>query len=470
MIENSKQNNPLNVCLDDAGTHNKAILDFFFAKLGQNVFRCVDSQEKANVVLIDYDFPPARQKYEEEYQQWGKPALVLSISEVSLENAIWLAKPLTSRSLLDAAETLQKQLANSGVESTADKTPELHPPTDLGLTGSNQLQPPVQTTQQRPPEIASLAAAAIPLVKKVDEDSPDLAADEPLNDAAVAAEVEKEEDKQPALSTNLDTETHENEQTSAETKDIEPTPEISEEASKSINESRTIKLCGDKPDIAANSDLKDFYTDDSFFLSSLKDAIRLARQCQQGVLLNFPKARIYVLPEIHRVFCGINIYEDEFLDLIKSCTISEGGKMHILSTQEIHELNDMISQQASALYDMEAFVWTSTLLSAQGGLPRTLDPKKVVGLKHWPSLTRLENFPHAMPIAAQWSSTSMNAFDVAKSLNIPQRYVFSFYNATNSLGLIEQDPEKLITKKSVPRSKDAPRGLFSRLLKRLVGG
>ena len=82
----------------------------------------------------------------------------------------------------------------------------------------------------------------------------------------------------------------------------------------------------------------------------------------------------------------------------------------------------------------------------------------------------MEPFPHAMPIAAQWSAEAMSAVDVAKTLNIPQRYVFSFYNAANALGLIEMDPEKLIKKQSAPREKEAPRGLFSRLLKRLVGG
>ena len=80
MIDNSKQSTTLKVCLDDAGTHNRAILDFFFAKLGKHIFRSVSSQEEANVLLIDYDFPPARKRYEEEYQQWGKPALVLSIA------------------------------------------------------------------------------------------------------------------------------------------------------------------------------------------------------------------------------------------------------------------------------------------------------------------------------------------------------------------------------------------------------
>jgi hypothetical protein len=458
MIENSKQSTPLKVCLDDAGTHNRAILDFFFAKLGKHVFRCVETQEQANVILIDYDFPPARKKFEEVYSQWGKPALVLSISEVSLDKAIWLAKPLTSRSLLDAAETLQKQIVDTNTDQSSSQVTE--PPLDLPVPEPIEAQPAVETTLQRPPNRMASTPPPIPLVEKHElvSEPPASTADDYSNNKVANEEQEKSEsladltdspDAQPQHITQAAVQN----QTEVET-----------------TESRIFNLCGDKPDIEANSDLKEFYTEDSFFLSSLKDAIRLARQCQQGVLLNFPQARIYVLPEIHRVFCGINIYEDEFLNLIKSCTVSEGGKMHILSTREIHELNDMISQQASALYDMEAFIWTSTLLSAQGGLPRTLDPKKAVGLKHWPSLTRLENFPHAMPIAAQWSAASMNAFDVAKSLNIPQRYVFSFYNATNSLGLIEQDPEKLITKKSVPRSKDAPRGLFSRLLKRLVGG
>ncbi|MGB1311896.1 MAG: hypothetical protein ACPG47_11825, partial [Leucothrix sp.] len=255
---------------------------------------------------------------------------------------------------------------------------------------------------------------------------------------------------------------------------IEESVELAASHPRQLSEAESIermrRLCGEGEDIKSSADLANFHEDDSFFLSSLKDAVRLARQCQQGVLLNFPQARIYVLPEIHRVFCGIDIYEDEFTNLIANCNVRDGGKMHILSTKEIHELNDMISQQTSSLYDLESFVWTSTLLSAKGRLPRTLDPKKPVGLKHWPSLTRLENFPHVMPIAAQWSVKAMSAFEIAQSLSIPQRYAFSFYNAANSLGLIEQDPDKLINKQPVTRTKDAPKGLFSRLLKRLVGG
>ena len=455
MIDKSKQNTTLKVCLEDVGTHNRAILDFFFAKLGHHVFRCVDTQEEASVLLIDYDFPPARQRFETIYQQWKKPAIILSISKVSLENSIWLAKPLTSRALLDAAGTLQQQLAdNPQSQSEASLSADVNQ-----QEADENRHIPNQTLLQRPPIQEFTTPATIPLVNKLNTES--------------IIESKENTDILPAESLpsvpGVSPDNHTENIVSRDSSDSELT-ETNQPTDAEIN-SRFLLLCGDNQDIDVNTDLNDsFYRDDRFFLSSLKDAVRLARQCQQGVLLNFPSARIYVLPEIHRIFCGFDIFDSEFTDLITSCNVRDGGKMHILSTREIHELNDMISQQSSALYDLEAFVWTSTLLSSQGSLPRELNPIKHVGLKHWPSLTRLEKFPHVLPIAAQWSATSMSAVDIAKSLNIPQRYVFSFYNAANSLSLIEQDPDKLINKQSVPRTKDAPRGLFSRLLKRLVGG
>lgn len=460
MIDKSKQSTTLNVCLDDAGAHNKAILDFFFAKLGQHIFRCVNTQEEANVLLIDYDFPPARKRYEEEYQHWQKPALALSISEVTLNNAIWLAKPLTSRALLDAAETLQKQVTDNSnhiLENSNKLNSALS--SEVKVLDAISISAPTVPTLQRPQSQESLTPDNLLFVDKAHsgELTTESNDDDELLSLVPTSVTVADEVKSPILP-------------SSENNHREVIQGSTSQISDADRDKRTSMLCGAEHDIEAKTDLSEFYQEDSFFLSSLKDAIRLARQCQQGVLLNFPKARIYVLPEIHRMFCRVDIHKDEFTDLIAACNVNEGGKMHILSTREIHELNDMISQQSSALYDLEAFVWTSTLLSAKGRLPRALDPNKPVGLKHWPSLTRLENFPNAMSIAAQWSASAIGAFDIAKSLNISQRYVFSFYNAANSLGLIEQNPEKLINKQPAPRTKDVPRGLFSRLLKRLIGG
>ena len=438
MMVETKQNMTLKVCLEDVGTHNKAILDFFFTKLGQHIFQQVDSQQAANTLIIDYDYPPARQRFEVDYKDWQKPALILSIAPVALDNVIWLAKPLTSRALLEAAEKIQVQLRDGishfdPAPAAVSETP-VSPITDTHTESQAPAKPVEQTTRvtppvQRPEKKPATAPVNLPLVKDAKEEA---AADS----------------------------------TSA------PTPVAYRKSLLSGSEQtqRWIDLCGERDDVPTTTDVEELQGDDRFFLSSLKDAVRLARQCQQGVMLDFPQLRIYVLPEIHRVFCAIDLYSDEFIRLTRECNAGQGGKMHILSTKEIHELNDMIAQQVSALYDLEAFLWSSALLSSQGLLSRGLDPTQAVGLRHWPGLTRIEHFPHVMSIAAQWSVAAISAFEVARSLNIPQRYVFSFYNAANALGLIEQDPDKLIKKKSVPRTTEAPRGLFSRLLKRLIGG
>ena len=416
MIDQSQQNSALRVCLEDVGTHNKAVLDFFFAKLGQHTFRCVDSQVEANVLIIDYDFPPARQRYESEYQEWQKPAIILSISEVSLDNVIWLPKPLTSRSLLDAAASVRGLLKVEAADETVDKLNR-----QKTTINTPSLVADKPTSLQRPVIKKAEAPVSVPLVNTAD--------------IAVESKTAKSDSQTVQQQTQ-----------------------------------RWIELCGDLPDFDVSSNLVSMQAEESFFISSVKDAVRLARQCQQGVLLNFPQAKIFVLPEIHRIFCTISIDAPDFIALIQACNSGDGGKMHILSTPEIHDLNELIATQSHSLYDLESFVWTSTLLSAHGLLPRDLDPNKVVGLKHWPSMTRVALFPHIMPIAAQWTDQAMSAFDVAKTLNIPQRYVFSFYNAANTLGLIEMDPEKLIKKQSTTRTAEAPRGLFSRLLKRLIGG
>jgi len=432
MIDKSKQNITLRVCLEDVGEHNKAILDFFFAKLGQHTFRRVDTQEDANVLIIDYDYPEARQRYEERYHNWHKPTIVLSVSPVELNDVIWLVKPLTSRALMDAAEAVQEHLKTPGMAAAPAKEAPVAAMETVVAAVDEPIAEPVVAPLLRP-EIkpATEAPVNIPLVNDMGSRLDDTAANAPQE------------------SLGLSTQSH-----------------LSDEE----QEARWQQLCGTLGDVEPTADTSVVQREDNFFLSSLRDAVRLARQCQQGVLLNFPQTPLYVLPEIHRIFCAIPIETEAFRTFVQLCNSHDGGKMHILSTSEIHELNDRIAEQASGLYDLESFVWTSSLLSTQGLLPRELDPHKQVGLRHWPSLTRLEQFPHVMPIAALWSVSANSAFEVASSLNVPQRYVFSFYNAAHALGLIEQDPDKLITKQSTSRTTEAPRGLFSRLLKRLIGG
>jgi hypothetical protein len=59
-------------------------------------------------------------------------------------------------------------------------------------------------------------------------------------------------------------------------------------------------------------------------------------------------------------------------------------------------------------------------------------------------------------------------FDLAKWLEIPQRYIFAFYTAAQALDLMAIDEGKVEYQEKEEPKKN--RGLFSRLLKRLLGG
>jgi hypothetical protein len=121
-----------------------------------------------------------------------------------------------------------------------------------------------------------------------------------------------------------------------------------------------------------------------------------------------------------------------------------------------------------SIFDLENFMWTAMLLTSSGKLHRNVDIRRRVMLKQWPNLSRVETFPHVFRIAALWKTDGFNMLEIAHNLQIPQRYVFSFYNACCILGLIEHDPAKLKGKMQ-PTSPNKNRGLFSRLLKRLIG-
>jgi hypothetical protein len=144
-----------------------------------------------------------------------------------------------------------------------------------------------------------------------------------------------------------------------------------------------------------------------------------------------------------------------------------------MDTKEVEQAQEKLSKEPDNVYDLENFIWTSMLLTSAGRLHRNIDLPKRVMLKHWPNLTRLEPFPHVVRISALWANDPLNMLEGAHNLDIPQRYVFSFYNAACSLGLMESDAGKLKAK-TQEKSQQAPnandnRRLFSRLLKRLIG-
>lgn len=109
----------------------------------------------------------------------------------------------------------------------------------------------------------------------------------------------------------------------------------------------------------------------------------------------------------------------------------------------------------------DAFLWKVALWSAQGRLPSGTDIDRPVSLAAWPNLTRLALFPHALQLAALWYRQAISIRAAAALLNIPHRYVVSFYAAALQQGLIRHHARPEIF---IEPERGADKGLMRRVL------
>lgn len=461
MLKHSKTG-PLKVALLSVGPHNRAILEFFFAGAGRSLFKTVSIPE-AEALIVDYDHVGAKDEWEQQ-SNTHKPGIVLSVHPVELSNTIWIPKPLTSKALTEAVGRVYA-LA-SAAEAAAASTPvAAEPPpkrevvreepvvsssAPQQLFGGGSFPQPFGVSAKPARKLRSLV---IDLSDEDDEDDSSLVA-KPVA-PEVAAEVEKVFDPAEA---NISMEEV------ARTVEPEVPPEVAEQ--------RWRELCGDREDIDDPSDRRMdaiFFTPENYLLSNVLEAVRLARQSNQSVQLKLPGGGYALLmPDMSQAYCTLDTRADEFAMLCNNPVQTGQVALHIPSSTELLQLEEEARDHAGGILDLEAFIWVVSLLTAQGRLSRNVDVNKRIALKHWPNMTRLEQFPQVMRIAALWSQRPGTLFEIAKALDIPQRYVFSFYTAASTLNLFELDQTKLKS-----REKEKPqesRGLFARLLKRLLGG
>lgn len=451
MLKHTKTG-PLKVSLLSISPHNRAILEFFFAGAGRNLFK-VTTEQEADAVIVDYDNPGAHEEWVRRAES-GKPGIILSVHQADLKNAVWIPKPLTSKALTDAASQVHDLLATHPAASPASDLVESHTatvketkalPTAKSLFGDTSPQPfGVDSSPSRKlrslvinfDDDEELAPPAPPPVKPVTEEPP---VPEGVFDPA-ETDITIEEIARP----------------------VEPS--ISAEEA----ERRWRELCGEQEDAHTTAEAM-LFTLENYLLANVLDAMRLTRESRQNVQINLPNNHFALLmPNRGQAYCTLDTRSDEFSMLCNNPVQTSQVGLHIPSSAELEELESHADNDSEKLLDMEAFIWVISLLTSQGRLNRNVDANQKVALKHWPNMTRLEQFPHVMRIAALWHQRPGTAFEIATALDIPQRYVFAFYTAANTLNLFELDQTKFKS-----REKEKPkenRGLFSRLLKRLLGG
>ena len=236
-------------------------------------------------------------------------------------------------------------------------------------------------------------------------------------------------------------------------------------------------LCGDKNRTKSSSEIKkDAYKLNDHLLANLLDTIEEAKITQQVMRIKYEDMLIIIDTEIDTIYTDTSIHSDEYAKICFDPVDHDLLKVHSLDSSETRMVHKKIEAEPNNAYTIESFIWTTSLLTSRGRLLEHTNTNKVIGLKHWPNLTRIENFPHVMHIAAVFSKHPGNLLDISKWLNIPQCYVFAFYNAAFSLNMIDLNTDVLnknnIKKVSFSFSKKGKsenRGLFSRLLSKIKG-
>jgi hypothetical protein len=92
-------------------------------------------------------------------------------------------------------------------------------------------------------------------------------------------------------------------------------------------------------------------------------------------------------------------------------------------------------------------------------------------MRQWPNFTRLLLTPSALQIAALWLHRPHSLATTAQVLGIPQRYVMSFYTATQVLdlsGTSRREADYLFAE-PLPVEQHEYRSVFGRMIDRLSG-
>ncbi len=424
------QKKPLKVHLLDISPHNQAILEFFFAGAGKQTFQVVGTQQDAEVFITDFDYPGAQKRWEESYASLDKATIAIAMQEPSQADCQWIPKPITSINLIDASEKIRGAQPLSSTTSqplspkqnnTKYKIPPLTRHRNNQKTGKVTVE---SSFSARPKSILAQPKGRIktppPLPK--------------ASNALIAKEI---------INSSTDTTT----------------------ATKpSLSKQRLEALTGQ-----ASSTPTGRYNRENYFEGSIIAALRLARQTRKVIEIKYEPWQFYILYNEYTIVSQLDPTTSEKYQALCTTKIMPGQiSLHILNDDESNTAKAQLATHKTTAYNLEAFVWSTCLLSSQGKLTHRYDAKKVYLLTSWPNFTRLEQFPFAMNIAALWNYEPSTLPDIARKMDISENYINAFFNGANGLSLFEENPEKITNKATTKPRKKA--GIIARLFSRLTRG
>ncbi len=402
---------PLKVTLNGLDTRAHTLLDMFLRGPARGVCDVV-GEASAEAAIFDLDGIGGVRNWQAFRERFHGPAVVMSVREQHLHNAIWVRKPLNGKAFLEAIELVRQRL------HTEQRLHELEDAADIE---------PVP------------AAPAVPVLAAP--------APAPVAVAPTAARAEAPADADG----------------------------VSRAASLAWNERQVHECCGALDDaVYLDPKRRDelFYEPEDYFQGLLQRACRQAGETMQAVRLEVMGQAMFVLPERREVYCEIR--EPVLRPLCVTPAQNRPGALRSLGSAELAAQLPKLAAQDPRLHGFEKMLWLLALWASRGRVPRGTDLEAPVALPRWPNFSRILITPHAMQIAALWSSRPLSLMQTAKLLSIPHRYVFAFYSACLALGLIEKPAVAIPAAPATSRPEPVPapepaakRSLLGSLLRKL---
>jgi hypothetical protein len=204
-------------------------------------------------------------------------------------------------------------------------------------------------------------------------------------------------------------------------------------------------------------------------LATIIQNIRIAQQSQTVSRMKFSGIIVVIDPKTDRIYCDQTISTTYYANICYEPLARDKIKVHQLDQSEIRLYRKKMKEDAEHTHFTEAFIWTSSLLTSRGRLPKNTNIKTQLGLKTWPDLTRVENIPHMMKIAALFHKNTWSLLEITKKSDIQQNYVIAFYNAALALDMIETDGEAADSAPlNLKTSGNKNRSFLSRFLKKIT--
>ncbi|MBK1718194.1 hypothetical protein [Thiocystis violacea] len=235
-----------------------------------------------------------------------------------------------------------------------------------------------------------------------------------------------------------------------------------------LAERDTKTFIGSAPDIDPSDReqvAKAQFDPDAYLIGRLSHAVKLARSANRPARLELKHGAITILPHLGQAV--IELQQCQLRSLAGIPLAEEQGKVRFV------EDVDLVGLPPERLWPLDALLWTSALLASRGRVPVGTDLGAEIRLKRWPNLTRLAVCPNAVRITALLSREPISLITAARTLKIPQRFVFAFFSAAEALDLVERSAVK--RKKTTESDVAVPamsrvlakRGLFQRILSHL---